>query len=148
MARINLLLCFYRRKSSKNPPSMPFIADKPSSWTSQFWLTLVYDFMENGNLKMWLHPKENGSDHSRTLNLLQRLHIAIDVASALNYLHDHGEVPIIHCDLKPSNILLDSGMRAHVGDFGLARFARSWCFFDVALGFYPEVSTIGKLQIL
>ncbi|XP_057998009.1 putative receptor-like protein kinase At3g47110 [Hevea brasiliensis] len=66
--------------------------------------------------------RRNPLSNSRTLNLLQRLHIAIDVASALNYLHDHCEVPIIHCDLKPSNILLDSGMTAHVGDFGLARF--------------------------
>ncbi|XP_057998002.1 putative receptor-like protein kinase At3g47110 [Hevea brasiliensis] len=83
---------------------------------------LVFDFIENGSLEMWLHPEESGIDHSRTLNLLQRLHIAINVAYALNYLHEHCEVPIIHCDLKPSNILLDSGMTAHVGDFGLARF--------------------------
>ncbi|KAF7830961.1 putative receptor-like protein kinase [Senna tora] len=83
---------------------------------------LVFDFMENGSLDQWLHLDidcENGS--SRMLNFLQRLNIAIDVASALHYLHDQCESPIVHCDLKPSNVLLDKDMVAHVSDFGLAR---------------------------
>ena len=37
------------------------------------------------------------------------------------YLHDHCDQPIIHCDLRPNNVLLDNEMIAHVGDFGLAR---------------------------
>ena len=48
--------------------------------------------------------------------------IAIEVATALDYLHHHGTVPIVHCDLKPSNVLLDEEMTVHVGDFGLAKF--------------------------
>ncbi|GKE20763.1 probable LRR receptor-like serine/threonine-protein kinase, partial [Tanacetum coccineum] len=58
----------------------------------------------------------------RLLDLRQRLKIATDVAHAIHYLHQDCEVPIIHCDLKPSNILLDNDMVAHIGDFGLAKF--------------------------
>ncbi|XP_058214014.1 probable LRR receptor-like serine/threonine-protein kinase At3g47570 isoform X1 [Rhododendron vialii] len=86
---------------------------------------LVYDFMVNGSLEEWLHPNEKEDDahnKSQSLNLLKRLNIAFDVASALFYLHHHCSEPIVHCDLKPSNVLLDDEMVGHVGDFGLARF--------------------------
>ncbi|KAM4080437.1 hypothetical protein ACJW30_11G016000 [Castanea mollissima] len=82
---------------------------------------LVFEFMTNGSLDLWLHPMENCDNQSKNLSVLQRLIIAIDVAFALNYLHNHCEQKIIHCDLKPSNILLDSDMIAHVSDFGLSR---------------------------
>jgi Leucine-rich repeat (LRR) protein len=82
---------------------------------------LVYEFMENGDLDKWLHQDIKNENQPRHLNLLQRLNIAIDVASALHYLHDHCEPPIIHCDLKPSNVLLDNDMIAKVSDFGLAK---------------------------
>ena len=77
--------------------------------------------MTNGSLDMWLHPMVDSENQSKNLSFLQRLAIAMDVASALNYLHNHCEPKIIHCDLKPSNILLDNEMIAHVSDFGLAR---------------------------
>ncbi|KAM7526467.1 hypothetical protein LguiA_016369 [Lonicera macranthoides] len=86
---------------------------------------LIYEFMPNGSLESWLHPvssTEEGSNDMRILNLLERVNIAIDVAFALDYLHNHCHEPIVHCDLKPSNILLDNNMTAHVGDFGLSRF--------------------------
>ncbi|KAK2976307.1 hypothetical protein RJ640_002735 [Escallonia rubra] len=83
---------------------------------------LVFDFMPNGSLDSWLHKTQVEEQDSRNLNLVQRLNIAIDVATALEYLHHHCEIPIIHCDLKPSNILLDGQLCAHVGDFGIARF--------------------------
>jgi Leucine-rich repeat (LRR) protein len=87
---------------------------------------LVYEFMVNGSLADWLHPTGTEDEthlEQRHLNLYQRLNIAIDVASALEYLHYHCQTPILHCDLKPSNVLLDDEMIGHVGDFGLARFA-------------------------
>ncbi|XP_059627991.1 probable LRR receptor-like serine/threonine-protein kinase At3g47570 [Cornus florida] len=86
---------------------------------------LVYEFMVNGSLEEWLHPNQREGpeiDEPRKLNLLQRLNIAIDVACALDYLHNQCQTPIVHCDLKPSNVLLDTEMTGHVGDFGLARF--------------------------
>ncbi|XP_062022933.1 probable LRR receptor-like serine/threonine-protein kinase At3g47570 [Rosa rugosa] len=84
--------------------------------------SLVFEFMENGSLDSWLHPRDNEQSQSKKLSLIQRLNIAIDVACALDYLHDDCELSIVHCDLKPSNVLLDADMVAHVGDFGLASF--------------------------
>ena len=82
---------------------------------------LVFEFMTNGILDMWLHSMTDCENQSKYLSFLQRIIIAIDVASALNYLHNHCQQQIIHCDLKQNNILLDSEMIAHVSDFGLAR---------------------------
>ncbi|KAJ9159053.1 hypothetical protein P3X46_024584 [Hevea brasiliensis] len=83
---------------------------------------LVYDFMVNGSLDGWLHPTLGLDEVPRTLNVIQRLNIAIDVASALEYLHYHCGTPIVHCDLKPSNVLLDEEMIRHISDFGLVKF--------------------------
>ncbi|CAN1347044.1 Probable LRR receptor-like serine/threonine-protein kinase At3g47570 [Linum perenne] len=88
---------------------------------------VIYEFFANGSLEDWLHPEEssNSFDFPKRLTFLQRLNVAIDVASALDYLHHQCQVPLAHCDLKPSNILIDEDMTAHVGDFGLARFLTS-----------------------
>ncbi|KAM7462630.1 hypothetical protein LguiA_030751 [Lonicera macranthoides] len=86
---------------------------------------LVYEFMPSGSLERWLNSSRdtyNGQDEHHILNLHQRINIAMDVARALEYLHFQCEKPIVHCDIKPSNILLDRDMVAHVGDFGLAKF--------------------------
>ncbi|CAL5429460.1 unnamed protein product [Camellia sinensis] len=83
---------------------------------------LVFELMKNGSLENWLHPISFSEQQDPNyLTFVQRLNIAIDVASALDYLHHHCEVAIVHCDLKPSNILLDDNLCAHVGDFGLTR---------------------------
>ncbi|KAL8257830.1 hypothetical protein R6Q59_029871 [Mikania micrantha] len=89
---------------------------------------LVYEFMPNGSLDKWLHwndRKENMQKELLPLGLLQRVCIALDVAYAIDYLHNHNGGTIVHCDLKPSNILLDEDMVAHVGDFGLSKILQS-----------------------
>ncbi|THG04171.1 hypothetical protein TEA_015512 [Camellia sinensis var. sinensis] len=81
--------------------------------------------MPNGSLKKWLHSSsetDNREGKQQRLNLLQRINIAIDLACALDFLHHHCQTLIIHCDLKPRNVLLDHDLAAHFGDFGLARF--------------------------
>ncbi|KAF3433463.1 hypothetical protein FNV43_RR24565 [Rhamnella rubrinervis] len=75
--------------------------------------------MPNGSLEEWLHPSDR--QEQRHLNLIQRVNIVLDIANALDYLHNLCHASLAHCDLKSSNILLDTDMTAHVGDFGLAR---------------------------
>ncbi|CAN6560471.1 unnamed protein product [Malus baccata var. baccata] len=76
---------------------------------------LILQLMPNGSLEKWLYSP----NHSMTI--LQRLDIMKDVALALEYLHHGYSIPIVHCDVKPSNILVDDDMVAHVADFGIAR---------------------------
>ncbi|KAK6134393.1 hypothetical protein DH2020_031859 [Rehmannia glutinosa] len=76
---------------------------------------LVVEYMPNGNLEKWLYSPNCSS------KITERLGILIDVASAIEYLHQGYSSPIVHCDLKPSNILLDENMVAHVGDFGISK---------------------------
>ncbi|XP_039156258.1 probable LRR receptor-like serine/threonine-protein kinase At3g47570 [Eucalyptus grandis] len=96
-----------------------------SDYQGNDFKALVYELMDNGSLERWLHPNASSSHENelpKRLNFIQRINIVIDVASPLDYLHQQCHIPIVHCDLKPSNILLDSEMVAHVGDFGLAKF--------------------------
>ncbi|XP_051133472.1 putative receptor-like protein kinase At3g47110 [Andrographis paniculata] len=85
--------------------------------------SLVYEFKENGSLEEWLHRYREGELHS--LDIGQRLDIAIDIAQGLEYLHCATDSTIVHGDLKPSNILLDRDMTACVADFGLAKIVSS-----------------------
>ncbi|CAN6694889.1 unnamed protein product [Malus baccata var. baccata] len=76
---------------------------------------LILQLMPNGSLENWLYSL------NRSMTILQRLDIMKDVALALEYLHHGYSIPIVHCDVKPSNILLDDDMVTHVADFGIAR---------------------------
>jgi serine/threonine protein kinase len=80
-------------------------------------LLLVYDYMANGSLDKYLYGEEN----RLVLDWDHRFQIIKDVASGLFYLHEKWDKVVIHRDIKASNVLLDGGMNAHLGDFGLAR---------------------------
>ncbi|CAD6268142.1 unnamed protein product [Miscanthus lutarioriparius] len=92
---------------------------------------LVYDYMDNGSLDRWLHgdyvlrarhPMARVRPVQRVpLDWPTRLIVAVGAAQGLCYMHHHCSPPIIHRDVKTSNILLDSEFRAKVADFGLAR---------------------------
>ncbi|KAH9724159.1 putative wall-associated receptor kinase-like 11 [Citrus sinensis] len=77
---------------------------------------LVYEFIPNGTLYQYIHETEEFS-----ITWEMRLRIAIEVSSALSYLHSTTSIPIYHRDIKSANILLDDKFRAKVSDFGASR---------------------------
>ncbi|RCV11725.1 hypothetical protein SETIT_2G209400v2 [Setaria italica] len=81
---------------------------------------LVLPFMANGSLERCLYAGPPAE-----LSLVQRVNICSDVAEGMAYLHHHSPVKVIHCDLKPSNILINDDMTALVSDFGISRLVMS-----------------------
>lgn len=78
---------------------------------------LIFPLMPDGSLEKWLYP-DDGEQSS--LNLIQMLNIAIDIAQGMMYLHHHCFVQVIHCDLKLNNVLLGADMTAYLIDFGIS----------------------------
>ncbi|XP_062230000.1 putative leucine-rich repeat receptor-like serine/threonine-protein kinase At2g24130 [Phragmites australis] len=83
---------------------------------------LVLPLMPNGSLESRLYPHDGRP--GRGLNLAQLVAIAGDVAEGLAYLHHYAPVRVVHCDLKPSNVLLDDDMTAVIADFGIAQLLK------------------------
>ncbi|KAL2997667.1 hypothetical protein AAZX31_09G053600 [Glycine max] len=76
---------------------------------------LVYEYMANGSLDRYLFRKK------KTLGYEKLYAIAVGTARGIAYLHEDCKQRIIHYDIKPGNILLDSNFNPKVADFGLAR---------------------------
>ena len=81
-------------------------------------MMLVYDLMPNGSLQDALLGRRCPE---MVAEWPRRLAVARDVAAALHYLHAVLKPPVVHGDVKPSNVLLDADLRARLADFGLAR---------------------------
>lgn len=79
---------------------------------------LAYEYLGNGSLDKWIF---NSTEDSRFLSWNTRFNIALGTAKGLAYLHEECEVKIVHCDIKPENVLLDDNFTAKVSDFGLAK---------------------------
>ena len=82
---------------------------------------LVFEYAAKGVLSDWIDS--NGSNNDRFLTWTQRIQIAVDVATGLNYLHSFTNPPHVHKDLKMDNILLDDDFRGKISNFSLARSA-------------------------
>uniref|UniRef100_K3XV87 non-specific serine/threonine protein kinase n=1 Tax=Setaria italica TaxID=4555 RepID=K3XV87_SETIT len=84
---------------------------------------VVLPFMPNGSLDSLIHGPPCGGkpEGPRQLDLDLLLGIASNVAEGMAYLHHHAPVKVVHCDLKPSNVLLDGDMTAIVSDFGISK---------------------------
>lgn len=79
---------------------------------------LVYEFVSNGNLANFLFGNSRPSWY-------KRMKIAFGIARGLFYLHEECSTQIIHCDIKPQNILLDDSFTARISDFGLAKLLKA-----------------------
>ncbi|KAM7272664.1 hypothetical protein ACFE04_027327 [Oxalis oulophora] len=91
-------------------------------------MLLVYELMVNGNLQDALLVKKR----HELMEWKNRFSIAVDVARGIQYLHSL-DVPVIHGDIKPSNVLLDACFTAKIADFGLSRLKEDQCEIPVVV---------------
>ncbi|KAM6982024.1 LOW QUALITY PROTEIN: interleukin-1 receptor-associated kinase 1 [Tautogolabrus adspersus] len=103
---------------------------------------LIYSYMENRSLEDQLH------NESRTLSWSERVSVVEGASKALRYLHGppKGHAPLIHGDVKSSNILLDCNLVAKLADFGLARYACRRSVEGSAVRSAAETTMIGKTE--
>ncbi|CAI9118963.1 OLC1v1020600C4 [Oldenlandia corymbosa var. corymbosa] len=112
-----VILCFRQEVSLMKRLRHPNILLFMGAVTSPERLCIVTEFLPRGSLFRLLQRNVAKFDWRR------RIHIALDVARGMNYLH-HCNPPIVHRDLKSSNLLVDKNWTVKVGDFGLSRLKR------------------------
>ncbi|CAK9169634.1 unnamed protein product [Ilex paraguariensis] len=104
-------------------------------------LLLVYEYMPNGSLDNFIGKL--------FLDWKTRYNVLTGLASVLVYLHEECGHPVVHRDVKPNNVMLDSDFNAHLGDFGLARLLQNDASVTTMLAgtpgyLAPEVSYTGR----
>uniref|UniRef100_A0A0E0NPK4 Protein kinase domain-containing protein n=1 Tax=Oryza rufipogon TaxID=4529 RepID=A0A0E0NPK4_ORYRU len=99
---------------------------------------VIYEYMVNGSLWDALHGQRKGK---MLMDWVSRYNVAAGVAAGLAYLHHDCRPPVIHRDVKSSNVLLDANMDAKIADFGLARvMARAHETVSVVAGSYGYIA--------
>ncbi|GLJ28343.1 hypothetical protein SUGI_0557080 [Cryptomeria japonica] len=105
---------------------------------------LVLEFACNGSLEKYLHHDRDDQGFCE-LGLSECLSTAVDVAHGMEYLHHDCPLQIVHCDLKPSNVLLDANMTALVSDFGISRLTTSNSIDSVSTTTFALRGSIGYI---
>ncbi|KAH9317460.1 hypothetical protein KI387_019229, partial [Taxus chinensis] len=106
---------------------------------------LVLQFASNGSLEKYLYADNIDEEDVCRLGLSECVNIAIDVVHGMEYLHYDCPVQVVHCDLKPANVLLDSNMAALVTDFGISRLNSSTNSMDSLSITYSLRGSIGYI---
>ncbi|GLJ28629.1 hypothetical protein SUGI_0564200 [Cryptomeria japonica] len=105
---------------------------------------LVLEFACNGSLEKHLHPDRDDEGFCK-LALSECLSIAVDIAHGMEYLHHDCPLQIVHCDLKPSNVLLDANMTALVTDFGISRLTTTNSIDSLSITTFALKGSIGYI---
>ncbi|GLJ14421.1 hypothetical protein SUGI_0233070 [Cryptomeria japonica] len=113
--------CFQRECQTLLKVAHPNLVKIIASCAEGEFKALVLQFMPNGSLDKHLYRGSVDSSEVEDLSLRKRWEILYEVARGISYLHHECSPAIVHCDIKPQNVLLDGSMRARVADFGIAQ---------------------------